>query len=116
MDNGELTVDEWMVDEWVVDDGWKDVRGELDSPATHAFSITPSQELLPTVIRGLYIGTAGNVYCRVHGGNTTHSEANVFFYNVVAGTILPVRMDGVFTVNTDDASQATTSTYLVGLY
>ena len=69
-------------------------------------------------IRDRYIGTSGNVFCRTIGGNTSHTEANVFFYNVVAGTILPVRMNGVFTYNIaeSDISQNTTSTFLVGLY
>ena len=92
---------------------------ELDSPASFAFPITPTNsEGLKTSIRGLYIGTTGNVFCRVQGGNVTHSEANVFFYNVQAGTVLPVRMDGVWTYNEaeGDSSQNTTSTFLVGLY
>ena len=91
---------------------------ELDSPASFAFPITPSQDALPTTIRGLYIGTTGNVFCRVQGGNVSHSQANVLFYNVQAGTVLPVRMDGVFTYNITegDITQNTTSTFLVGLY
>lgn len=105
-------------------------REELDSPASTAFPITPSQSDLPVTIRGLYIGTSGNVFCKMAGGNTTHSAANAFFYNVVAGTILPVRMDGVYSYNPvrhvgdlgaitatgGNSSQNTTSTYLVGLY
>tara|TARA_B110000211_G_scaffold226218_1_gene279516 strand:- start:2800 stop:3153 length:354 start_codon:yes stop_codon:yes gene_type:complete len=93
-------------------------REELDSPASAAFSITPSQSDLPVTIRGLYIGTSGNVFCKMAGGNATHSAANVFFRNLVAGTILPVRMDGVYVYNSTEAdtSQSTTATYLVGLY
>ena len=93
-------------------------RDELDSPARNAFAITPSQGLLPATIRGLYVGIAGNVFCKMAGGNTSHDAANVFFYNVVAGTILPVRLDGVFTYNSSetDTSQNTTATFLVGLY
>lgn len=93
-------------------------QGDLDAPAFRAFPITPSQEDLPTTIRGLYIGNSGNVFCKVAGGNTTHSNANVFFYNVVAGTVLPVRMDGVYAYNSSesDISQNTTATFLVGLY
>ena len=99
-------------------DTFGDRRSELDSPAMRAFPITPSQGLLPTTIRGLYVGNAGNVFCRMAGGNTTHSPANVFFYNVIGGTILPVRMDGVFTYNIaeSDTTQNTTATFLVGLY
>ena len=45
-------------------------QGDLDAPAFRAFPITPSQEDLPTTIRGLYIGNSGNVFCKVAGGNT----------------------------------------------
>ena len=104
-------------------------REELDSPASSGFAITPSQAELPVAIRGLYIGGSGNVFCKMAYGNTTHRDANVFFYNVVAGTILPVRMDGVFTYNPEshpgggvitatggNSAQNTTATFLVGLY
>jgi len=101
-----------------VPDGYSDRRAELDSPASHAFPITPGQTELPTTIRGLYIGTSGNVFCRTLGGNTSHTKANVFFYNVVAGTVLPIRMDGVWDYNSTEAdiTQNTTATFLVGLY
>ena len=63
-------------------------------------------------------------------GNTTHRHANVFFYNVVAGTVLPIRMDGVYSYNPErhdqdlgaitatggNSSQNTNATFLVGLY
>ena len=93
-------------------------HGDLDAPAYKAFPITPGQTDLPVTIRGLYIGEAGNVFCKMAGGNATHSAANVFFYNVVAGTILPIRSDGVYQYNSSEAdiSQNTTATFLVGLY
>ena len=93
-------------------------REEHDSPASSAFPITPSQSDLAVSIRGLYIGGSGNVFCKMAYGNTTHRDANVFFRNVVEGTVLPVRMDGVFTYNSteSDTSQNTTATFLVGLY
>jgi len=99
-------------------DAFKNKHQALDAPANKAYPITPGQEDLPVTIRGLYIGTSGNVFCKMAGGNNTHQNANVFFYNVLAGTILPVRMDGVYAYNSTDAdiSQNTTSTYLVGLY
>ena len=102
----------------VPDDPFSTQRQELDRPASYAYPITPSQGLLPATIRGLYVGIAGNVFCKMAGGNTSHDAANVFFYNVVAGTILPVRLDGVFTYNSSetDTSQNTTATFLVGLY
>ena len=99
-----------------VTDSYGDKRSELDSPANYAFAITPSQGLLPTTIRGLYIGTTGNVCCAVAGGNTTHASANVDFAFVVAGTILPVSMVGVYDVNSENSDQTTTSKNLVGLY
>ena len=97
---------------------------ELDSPAGKAFNIAEmqhpneNQNDLPTTIRGLYVGSAGNVFCKVAYGNTATTEANVFFRNVVAGTVLPVRMKGVYTYNITqgDISQNTTATFLVGLY
>ncbi len=112
------------------DDPYQNRRQELDSPASYAFPVTPSQGELPTTIRALYIGTTGNVFCKMAGGNSTHATTNVFFMNVVAGTILPIRMDGVFTYNTEshpgaagtitatggNSAQNTTATFLVGLY
>ena len=114
----------------VPDDAYSTRRQELDSPASYAFQIIPSQVDLPTTVRGLYIGSSGNVFCRIAGGNTTHGSANVFFENVVGGTILPVRLKGVYTYNPEDhpgalgtitatggnSAQNTTSTGLVGLY
>ena len=105
-------------------------REELDSPASSAFPITPSQSDLPVTIRGLYVGGGGNVFCKMAYGNTTHRHANVFFYNVVAGTVLPIRMDGVYSYNPErhdqdlgaitatggNSSQNTNATFLVGLY
>jgi len=111
----------------VPDDAYSTRRQELDSPASYAFQITPSQADLPTTIRGLYIGTSGNVFCRISGGNTTHNSANVFFENVIGGTVLPVRLKGVYDYNLAGhpgqsaatpagSAQNTTSTGLVGLY
>ena len=99
-------------------DPYTDRREELDSPASSAFPITPSQNLLSTTVRSLYIGGSGNVFCRMAAGNTMYQKANAFFYNVGAGTVLPVRVDGVFDWNkTDnDISQNTTATFIVGLF
>lgn len=93
--------------------------GELDSPAYRAFQITPNNDSnLSVTTRGLYIGGDGNVFCRMAGGNATHTEANVFFHTVKAGTILPIRTDGVYVYNEAEAdpSQNTTATFLVGMY
>ena len=105
-------------------DEYRTKSSELESPAGKAFNITEmqypneNQKDLPTTIRGLYVGSAGNVFCKVAYGNASHESANVFFRNVVAGTILPVRMKGVYTYNVteSDTSQNTTATFLVGLY
>jgi len=109
-------------------DEYRNKSSELESPAGKAFNIpemqfvtTPSYENhsdLPTTIRGLCVGSSGNVFCKVAYGNTSSESANVFFRNVVAGTILPVRMKGVYTYNVTqgDTSQNTTATFLVGLY
>jgi len=92
-------------------------QGDLDSPAFKAFPITPTNDSnLPATTRGLYIGADGNVFCSMVGGNVTHSTANVFFYQVKAGTVLPIRTNGVYEYNTADTSQNTTATFLVGLY
>ena len=93
--------------------------GDLDSPAYRAFQITPTNASnLSVAVRGIYVGGDGNVFCRMAGGNATHTEANTFFHQVKAGTILPVRADGVYVWNESeaDSSQNTTATYLVGLY
>ena len=99
-------------------DEYRNKSPELESPAGKAFPIIVDQGDLPTTIRGLYIGSAGNVFCKVAYGNASHESANVFFRNVVAGTILPIRMKGVYTYNITegDTSQNTTATFLVGLY
>ena len=109
-------------------DEYRNKSSELESPAGKAFNIPEMQYVssptdenhsdLPTTIRGLYVGSAGNVFCKVAYGNSSHTSANVFFRNVVAGTILPVRMKGVYTYNVTqgDTSQNTTATFLVGLY
>jgi len=96
---------------------------ELDSPARFAFEIDAGGSDLDYVTRGLYIGGSGNVYCRmagyannVAGTYMGGNHANVFFYNVVGGTILPLRLDKVWVRNEADTSQNTTSVELVGLY
>ena len=99
---------------------------ELDSPARFAFEITPGDGDLTVSTRGLYIGGSGNVFCRMTGyannlasgakpfGGT--ADANVFFRNVVAGTILPVRVDKVWSAYEGDSTKNTTAENIVGLY
>jgi hypothetical protein len=98
---------------------------ELDSPARFAFEITPGAGDLTVSTRGLYIGTSGNVFCRMSGyANNLASgaepfggqHANIFFRNVVGGTILPIRVDKVWSVFEGNSQKDTTAEDLVGLY
>jgi hypothetical protein len=93
-------------------------QSDLDSPAQYAVQITPTDDaILGTSIRALYIGGSGNVYCRPVGvSNTIDPSANILFQSVVAGTILPVRMEAVWSSNVLNTTQNTTATGLVGLY
>ena len=91
---------------------------DLEAPASYAEAITLDTTLQHTT-RGIYVGGAGNVFCKMHGGNTATSDANVFFYNVVAGTILPIRADVCWTMSHEAdpvLSQNTSATFLVALY
>lgn len=93
-------------------DPYNHIRSEPDSPAKEAFDIVPSDsENLSISVRGLYIGVSGNVHVRMHGGanNITSPGANVVFVNVVAGTVLPIRVDTVM-------ATSTTAEHIVGLY
>jgi hypothetical protein len=100
-------------------------RSELsiEGPARFALNIDPAEATLDVSTRSLYVGIGGNVYCRpmgyannVTGADEGGNHANVFFYNVVSGTILPVRMDAVWVRNHGDISQNTTASQLVGLW
>ncbi len=109
---------------------------DVDSPAEFAFAIpdmhtggahtTVEVGVLSTVTNGattraLYVGTAGNVFCRL--ANTYNGtdiletrQANVHFQNVPAGTILPLRIEAIFANNRSNDTQNTTATGLIGLY
>lgn len=68
------------------------------------FAVTPSDTAnFSFTVRGIYVGTAGNVVAVTEGGTA------VTFSNVPAGTILPVRANRV-------NSTSTTASNLVGLY
>ena len=92
-------------------DPFSTYRTELDSPGQFAIAIVPTDSaVLDVSIRGLYIGVGGDVHCRPIGtSNSAISSANVVFKNAVAGSILHVRMEAVWTTST-------TATDLVGLY
>lgn len=78
-------------------------RSRLDSPAFEAFAIVPNDsEDLPYVTRGVYVGGNGDINAIVASGST------VLFKNVVAGTVLPIRVSRVL-------AAATTATNIVGL-
>ncbi len=77
---------------------------ELDSPATNAVAITPSDSTsLTTSARAIYCGVGGNISVLTVNGQT------VTFANVLAGTILPVRVERV-------NSTGTTASSLVALF
>jgi hypothetical protein len=71
----------------------------LTSPATHGFSVTPSDTLdLTEVTRALYVGSGGAVALRLLSGQS------VTFAGVAAGSILPVRADRVLATGTTAGS------------
>ena len=75
----------------------------LESPATQAFSVVPSDVTdLEQVTRALYVGGAGDLSVVMKGGGS------VLFKNVSAGTILALRTTHV-------EATATTATDIVGL-
>jgi hypothetical protein len=75
----------------------------LESPATRAFAITPSDSVNLTVFsRAIYVGGAGNISV------LTLQDNIVTFTGLLAGSILPIRVKRV-------NSTATTATGLVAL-
>ncbi|WP_419900644.1 spike base protein, RCAP_Rcc01079 family [Roseomonas sp. USHLN139] len=76
-------------------DLFEDRTSGLDSPFTDFVSVTPSDTVdLPTRPRGLWIGGGGTVV--VQGA----SGVAVPFYNVVSGTLLPLRARRVLATGT----------------
>lgn len=74
------------------------------SSAEYVFTINPSDtEELPAVVKGLYIGTGGNITVE-----TPKSAAPVTFFNVPDGFILDVRAYAV-------RATGTTASRIVGL-
>lgn len=65
-----------------------------DSCAKTAVAITPADSDLTVPCRALYVGTGGNL--RV----TTINNNDVTFFNVAAGTILPVSVKRVWATST----------------
>jgi len=85
-------------------DNFEDYNAGLDSPASNAIAVTPSDSVsLTTDARALYIGVAGDVSLLTSGGDT------VTFVGLLAGSILPVRVNRV-------NATSTTATDIVALY
>ena len=59
------------------------------SPAEYAEAVTPASEDLPAITRAIYIAAAGNLTVLMAGKDNT---ATVTFNNVVAGSVLPLRV------------------------
>ena len=75
----------------------------LESPAFHAFEITPNDSApLSSPTRAIYLGVGGALQI------TMLSGATVTFHNLPAGSLLPVRATRIFSTNT-------TATGIIGL-
>jgi hypothetical protein len=84
-------------------DRYENTQAGFDSPAIHAFSITPDDNTdLAEVVRALFIGTEGDVVL------VTKSDSEVTFTGLAAGDILPVRTLRV-------KASGTTAANIVGL-
>jgi hypothetical protein len=71
----------------------------LTSPATHGFTVTPSDTIdLFEVTRAIYVGSGGALAVRLLSGQT------VTFAGVSAGSILPLRADRVVATGTTAGS------------
>ena len=105
---------------------------DIDSPAEFAFEIldmhtggahtTVEVGELSQTTRAIYIGVAGNVFCRMANsynptvGVPDDLGANVLFQGVPAGTILPIRVQAIWANNYVTDASNTTATGLIGLY
>ncbi len=112
------------------DPRFKKYPTDVDSPAEFAYEVTVTNNSeLPFVTRGLYIQTAGNVYCRLYsggspgwGGNneltstSNTSAANTLFRNCVAGSILPIRVSAVWLSDLSAPALRQTTANCVALY
>lgn len=85
-------------------DPFENSSDSLIAPAKTAFEIAPDDNAdLPGATKAVYVGTGGNITAR-----PVDADADVTFRNVVAGTVLPVRMRAV-------RATGTTAADLVGL-
>lgn len=85
-------------------DPFKEHQSGLTSPASAAFSISPSNgNPLANVTRAIYVGGTGDLRVTMKGGET------VVLSQVQAGVIYPLRCTHVM-------ATGTTATGIVGLY
>jgi hypothetical protein len=85
----------------------KDVL-DLEGPLTNAFTITPSDStVFSQATRAVYVGGAGDL--KVMLTDKTNANNVVTFASVPAGSLLPIRVQRVYSANT-------TATSVVGLY
>ena len=83
---------------------WTDDRSEEWIPAYNAVEVAPNDGVdLTNTSRALYVGGAGDVKVDMYGTGT------VTFVGVSAGSLLPVRVDRVY-------STGTTATSIVALW
>jgi len=73
-------------------------------PARKAVAITPNDSTEIPVTRAIYIGGSGDLVVRLEG-----DSANVTFYGVTAGSILPLKAKLV-------AATSTTASNMLALY
>jgi hypothetical protein len=91
----------------VMTDRYRKEYAVLDSVCFDGFAITPNNSNTysqPT--RGIYVGTSGNLTVQMIGYDSSNTILS--FNNVVAGTILPIRVQIVYA--------NTTANNLVGLF
>ena len=80
-------------------------QDDMDNPASSGVSITTHDTTaLTSVTRGVYVGGAGNITCRLLG-----SSVDVVFTAVPVGSLLPIRVSHV-------RATGTTATLLIALF
>lgn len=78
-------------------DEFEQYRVGLASPAVDALAVTPDADPLPFVTRGLWVGGDGNLTVTMASGN------DVVIENVLAGSLLPLRVSHVLAATTASA-------------
>lgn len=81
-----------------MNDDFESYTTSLTSPARDAAPIVPNDAVdLPSVTRGIYVGSAGSLQVQMAGGQT------VTFENVLAGAVYPLRAARVMATGTTAA-------------